>query len=64
MTTLATQLDDAWKETGVAGQVRGLTSLADVVKCQREELVETRIENEKLRKTLNAVEAALRGHRT
>ncbi len=39
---LRAEIDAAWAATGVAAQVRGLTSLADVVATQRAAIVEMR----------------------
>lgn len=45
-------IDAAWNATGVAGAVRGLTTLDDVVQCHRHDLMEARAKLARIRRAL------------
>lgn len=53
---LSAQLREAWEATGVAGTVKGMTTLADVVGVTKADLREALAEVEKLRERLSAAE--------
>lgn len=54
-------VESAWEATGVAGQVRGLTALDDVIRCTRETAVALRAEVDKMRGRTEAARRALDG---